>query len=84
MMTGAPAKQFVGAIILFIVACTNVHSANIQETDDKLCAFKLEGTITPGDHDRLANLISHSRLDPLDERLETLPAVRSARVTASN
>jgi hypothetical protein len=49
-----------------------VRSANVQASDDKLCAFKLEGEIIRGDNDRLSSLIAHSHLDPLDERTGTL------------
>jgi len=47
-------------------------AADIQTSNDKLCAFKLEGAIASGDHDRLADLFAHSHLDPLDERTTTL------------
>ena len=48
------------------------RAADIQASKDPLCAFKLEGAIASGDHDRLAGLIARSRLDPLDERTSTL------------
>jgi hypothetical protein len=49
-----------------------VHAADIQVTGEPLCAFKLEGKLIPGNHDRLASLIARNRPDPLDERTGTL------------
>ena len=61
-------KQFLIAFILFIAACANVHAATIQETNNKHCAFKLEGIIPVGDYDRLSNLISRNagKIDEYD------------------
>jgi len=66
------AKQILTAVISLIAACIAARAADIQSSKDKLCAFKLEGAITSGDYDRLANLITQSRLDPLDERTNSL------------
>jgi hypothetical protein len=60
------------AIILLASGVAEGHATNIQASDEKLCAFKLEGLIAPGDHDRLADLIGHSRLNPYDERTNAL------------
>jgi hypothetical protein len=48
------------------------RGAEIQLTNDPLCAFKLEGAIVPGDGDHLAQLINRSRREELDERTNTL------------
>jgi hypothetical protein len=48
------------------------RAADIQTSQDTPCAFKLDGTITSGDHDRLAAVIAGSRLDPLDDRTTAL------------
>ena len=49
---GALTRRVLPAIILLIAACASVHSANIQETNNKLWAFRLEGAISNGDFDR--------------------------------
>jgi hypothetical protein len=73
-MAGTAAKQFIGAILLIIAACTNVRSATIQETDNKLCAFRLEGVISNGDSETFSQLIRRnlSRMHELDSRTRTL------------
>ena len=73
-MAGTAAKQFIGAILLIIAACTNVRSATIQETDNKLCAFRLEGVISSGDSETFSQLIRRnlSRMHELDSRTRTL------------
>src|SRR5262245_40863179 len=65
-------SAFVGIALLGCCGLAQSHAAEIRASNDRLCAFKLEGEITFGDHDRLANVIDHSRLDPLDERTVTL------------
>ncbi len=60
------------AVILLGSGSTTVHAADIRASNDELCGFKLQGEIVSGDYDRFANLIAHSKLDPLDERSGTL------------
>jgi hypothetical protein len=62
------------AVILLTAACTNARSANIQETNNKLCAFSLEGDIATGDYDKLFDVIrrNRNRIDPYDERTGTI------------
>jgi hypothetical protein len=48
------------------------HAANVQTTNDELCAFKLEGNIVDGDHDRLAGLISHSYIERCNTRMHSV------------
>jgi hypothetical protein len=64
-------------VVLLIVALFNgwpqaSYAADIKASNDAICAFRLEGAIVLGDHDRLANLIARSRLDPLNERTSAL------------
>jgi hypothetical protein len=48
-------------IILLAWGVAGSRAAQIQASDNKLCAFKLDGLITPGDYDRLAYLMGMSR-----------------------
>lgn len=59
-------------VALLISIQSPVHAADIKNTDDKLCAFSLEGTISTGDTDHLSAIISRSRIDPYDERTGSL------------
>jgi hypothetical protein len=67
-------KQFLISVILLVAACANVHAATIQETNNKRCAFKLEGAISTGDYDRLSNVISRNatKIDLYDERTSSI------------
>jgi hypothetical protein len=70
----SPIGRFLIAVLLLAVASTGVRAAHIQVTNNKLCAFSLDGTISAGDYDQFANLISlnRSRMAPLDERTSTI------------
>lgn len=48
------------------------HAADVYSTNEKLCAFRLEGTILSGDYNRLLSLINSSRIDQFDERTFTI------------
>src|SRR5438128_1778787 len=73
-MYGSPIGRFLIAVFLWSVASTGLQAADIQETTNKLCAFRLDGTIAPGDYDRFGNLISlnRSRMDPYDQRTSAI------------
>jgi hypothetical protein len=58
---------FMAAVIL-IGPNSTVVAANVQNSNDKLCAFSLDGPITSGDSDRLSAAISGGRIDQYDER----------------
>jgi hypothetical protein len=63
------------ALVLVLLAGSSaaVRAANIQASDDQLCAFKLEGEIIQGDNDRLVSLVKHSHFEPLSgERTSTI------------
>jgi len=60
----------VGAALFFGVSIG--WAADVQKSNDKLCAFKLEGPISAGDADRLSSAISQSHVDPYDERTGSL------------
>lgn len=60
------------AILYFICAAPQTRSADFQLSNDPLCAFKLKGTIVPGDASRLAELIAGSHRDLNDERTSAL------------
>jgi len=45
------------AMVIFGSGLAPGRAADIQASSEKLCAFKLEGTITSGDYDRIANCI---------------------------
>jgi len=64
-------KDFLLLAVL-LVAHLHARAAEIRETNNKLCAFALEGAIVAGDYDRLSGLITRSRLDDLDERTVSL------------
>jgi hypothetical protein len=59
-------------IVLLAYGVVNSGAADIKSTNDPLCAFRLDGEIIPGDRDRLAELIAHSRRDKNDERTSAL------------
>lgn len=67
-------KYFLLAILLLTATCVDVHAAEIQETSNKLCAFKLEGPISAGDYDRLSNVFSRNsgQIDLYDERTSSI------------
>jgi hypothetical protein len=64
----------VAAIILLIGVSAGSRAADIQETDNALCAFRLEGVISPGDHERFSDLIQRDlgKIDSYDERTSTI------------
>lgn len=60
------------AFVVLIVARLDVYAADVQISNDKLCAFKLDGPISVGDANQLATAISRSRIDASDERTSSL------------
>src|SRR5262245_46270915 len=68
------AQQFLAAVVLSAIAYSNACAADIQETNNKLCAFRLDGIISKGDFDKTFQLINRnlSRIDKLDERTRTV------------
>jgi hypothetical protein len=62
------------ALTLLILLQRNAYSAEIRQTDNKVCAFRLSGTIESGDYDRLLALISKNQrsFNNLDARTSTI------------
>jgi hypothetical protein len=50
-------------LAFLLAALPRSYAADIRETNNKLCAFALEGTIVTGDYDRLAALTARTRPD---------------------
>src|SRR5437660_279101 len=67
-----PFRSLLATVILLIAACVQAFAADIRPSSHGLCAFTLEGIIAPGDRDRFATLLSHSRMDEYDERTFTI------------
>jgi hypothetical protein len=59
-------------LAILLVAYAHALAAEISGTNNKLCAFSLEGTIVAGDRDRLSALIARSHLDEWNERTLSL------------
>jgi hypothetical protein len=60
------------AALLLAVPHSIADAANIQNSDNKLCAFGLDGPITKGDSDRLSIAISRGHIDQYDERTSSV------------
>jgi hypothetical protein len=62
------------AVIHLIGASAGSRAADVQETGNALCAFRLEGVISPGDHERFSDLIQRDlgKIDSYDERTSTI------------
>lgn len=62
--------------IMSVIAAVSAtaHAADIRTSDDKLCAFKLDGEIIPGDFDKLLNIFVRNadKFDQFDERTESI------------
>jgi hypothetical protein len=69
-----PIGRFLIAVFLLTVASSGIQAANIQETNTKLCAFRLEGVISTGDYDKFVQVIHRnlSRFDEYDERTSAI------------
>jgi hypothetical protein len=59
---------------LLAAACVDLHAATIQETNNKRCAFSLEGTISSGDFDKFSLIVQRNlaRFDELHERTSSI------------
>src|SRR5258706_14026397 len=60
-------RIFLLVVALLIGPNSVVGAAVIQNSNNKLCAFSLEGPITQGDSDRLSAAVSRGRIDQYDE-----------------
>jgi hypothetical protein len=67
-MTIVSALRLFFSTALALGVHTAAHAANIQLSDEKLCAFRINGPIVAGDANQLATAISGSHIDRLDER----------------
>jgi hypothetical protein len=64
--------QMLFALFLAIDTSSAAAAANVEQSDDKLCAFKLEGNITTGDFDRFSAVISGSHINRDGERTDSV------------
>ena len=65
-------QAFLLATVLSLATHSTVDAADIQNTDNKLCAFGLDGPITKGDADRLTAAISSSHINQYNERTSSV------------
>lgn len=65
-------KQLFAAAILLSAVCANAQAADIQQTGNKLCAFKLEGAISAGDYDNFSKVISQNAIELYSERTSAI------------
>ena len=77
MTVGSVGCAFAAVILsigLLIGASAGSRAADIQETANALCAFRLEGVISPGDHERFSDLIRRDfgKFGSYDKRTSTI------------
>ncbi|MEH2622016.1 hypothetical protein V1292_000071 [Bradyrhizobium sp. AZCC 1719] len=65
-------SQFLFATTVLLVTSSIACAANVQNSNNKLCAFSIEGPITKGDSNTLAAVISKARIDQYDERTSSI------------
>jgi hypothetical protein len=67
-MTRIAISNILMAAFLIAISLWTARAAEIQNSNNKFCAFSLEGPIISGDADKLSASISRGHVDPYNER----------------